>query len=188
MANDRNIFSLKTIRRINVVGGATSAAVRSDHQRRNGLVNRAESSTARASPTEGYRAGNQTPHNDEYRGTGSMTAGLAPVPRGQRRANTALPEERGQSSRDWNTGGSNIHRRGEGGRGQSADGRIGSRSQEPFVTPEHAGNPENIRVNVTEVHYSGTPSECGAILHRKYILPCPVSKVPKSLVLMDKPR
>lgn len=134
--------------------------MRSDLQRRNCLVDRAGSSTARASPTKGYRAGNQTPHNDERRGTGSMTADLAPVPRGQRYTSTTLPEERDQSSRGWSTGGSNIHGRGAGGRGQSADGRIGSRSQEPFVTPEHAGSPVHVRVNDTEVHQVTVEPSC----------------------------
>lgn len=107
-----------------------------------------------------------------------MTADLAPVPRGQRYTSTTLPEERDQSSRGWSTGGSNIHGRGAGGRGQSADGRIGSRSQEPFVTPEHAGSPVHVRVNDTEVHQVTVEPSCTTNI---YILPCPVSKVPKLL-------
>lgn len=114
--------------------------------------------------SEGYRANCQRPHGHENREAGSMTADLAPLPGGGRYTSTALPKERGQSTRDWSTGGSDSQRGGVGGREQLSDGRIGIRSQEPFVTPEHAGNPESLCVprnrGTTTVHQATLVPSC----------------------------
>ena len=144
------------------VGAATSAAAKSGVQRRNTLVDRAGSSTALAITPESYRANYRRPDGRDTRTAGSITADVASLPRGVRYTSTALPEERDQSTRDRSTGGSDSQKGGVGGRGQLSDGRIGSRSQEPFVTPEHAGNPENVRVACIR----GTP-----IAHQATLVP-----------------
>lgn len=118
----------------------------SDLQCKNSICNSGESSSYRATPPEGYRATNQTSNSLKHRGSEYTTASTAP--RVWRRADTAFPYERGRSTRDWNAGGSDT-RRGRG-RGQPSDDRIGSQSQEPFVTPEHAGDPENALLHQSE--------------------------------------